>query len=49
MAVAGKVVRVGLTEFALSCEHGQLPAAYILAEAARRRDAQEAAIEEREA
>jgi hypothetical protein len=45
MAVAGKVVRVDLTEFALSCEHGQLPAAHILAEAARRRDAQEAAAE----
>ena len=40
--VAGKVVRVELTEFALTCEDGQLPAAYILAEAARRRDAREA-------
>lgn len=41
VAVAGKVVRVEMTEFALACEHGQLPIAHILAEVARRRDAQE--------
>ena len=39
--IAGRVVRVEPTEVALACEQGQLPIAHILAEAARRRDAQE--------
>lgn len=41
VAIAGRVVRVEATELALACEQGQLPIAHILAEAARRRDAQE--------
>ena len=41
VAVAGRIVRVEPTEVALVCEHGQLPIAHILAEAARRRDALE--------
>lgn len=41
VTIAGRVVRVDLTEVALACEHGQLPIAHILAEAARRRDALE--------
>jgi hypothetical protein len=47
VTIVGRVVRVGHTEFALSCEHGQLPIAYILAEAARRRDVREEAPGER--
>ena len=43
VVITGRVVRVEHTEFALSCEKGQLPVAHILAEAARRRDVQEAA------
>jgi len=39
--VAGRVVRVDSSEVALRCEQGQLPIGHILAEAARRRDAQE--------
>lgn len=41
VAVAGQVVRVESSEFALRCDQGQLPIAHILAEAARRRDAQD--------
>jgi PilZ domain-containing protein len=41
VGIAGLVVRVGPSEFALRCDQGQLPIAHILAEAARRRDAQE--------
>jgi hypothetical protein len=41
VAIAGRIVRVEPTEVALVCEEGQLPIAHILAEAARRRDAQE--------
>ncbi len=41
VAVAGLVVRVDASEFALRCDQGQLPIAHILAEAARRRDAQD--------
>jgi hypothetical protein len=42
VAIAGRIVRVEPTELALVCEQGQLPIAHILAEAARRRDAEEA-------
>jgi hypothetical protein len=42
VAIAGKVVRVELTELALTCDQGQLPIGHILAEAARRRDARDA-------
>ena len=38
-----RIVRVEPTELALACDQGQLPIAHILAEAARRRDAQEGA------
>jgi hypothetical protein len=41
VAIAGRVVRVESSEFALRCDQGQLPIAHILAEAARRRDAQD--------
>ena len=41
VAIAGRIVRVEPTELALACDQGQLPIAHILAEAARRRDAQE--------
>jgi hypothetical protein len=41
VAIAGRVVRVESSEFALRCDDGQLPIAHILAEAARRRDAQD--------
>jgi hypothetical protein len=41
VGIAGYVVRVESSEFALRCEQGQLPIAHILAEAARRRDAQD--------
>ena len=44
VAIAGRVVRVEHTEFALSCDQGQLPIAHILAEAPRRRDAREAVL-----
>jgi hypothetical protein len=40
VTIAGRVVRVESSEFALHCDQGQLPIAHILAEAARRRDAQ---------
>jgi hypothetical protein len=42
VSIAGFVVRVESSEFALRCDGGQLPIAHILAEAARRRDAQDA-------
>ena len=42
VAIAGRVVRVDLTELALTCDQGQLPIGHILAEAARRRDARDA-------
>ena len=42
VAIAGRIVRVEPMELALTCEQGQLPIAHILAEAARRRDVQEA-------
>ena len=41
VGITGLVVRVESTEFALRCDEGQLPIAHILAEAARRRDAQD--------
>ena len=41
VTITGFVVRVESTEFALRCDQGQLPIAHILAEAARRRDAQD--------
>jgi hypothetical protein len=41
VTIAGRVVRVESSEFALRCDQGQLPIAHILAEAARRRDAQD--------
>ena len=41
VGIAGFVVRVESSEFALRCDEGQLPIAHILAEAARRRDAQD--------
>ena len=41
VGIAGYVVRVESSEFALRCEQGQLPIAHILAEAARRRDVQD--------
>ena len=46
LAIEGKVVRVELTELALTYDGGQLPVSYILAEAARRRDVREAAAED---
>ena len=44
VVIAGYVVRVESSEIALRCEQGQLPIAHILAEAARRRDAQDPVI-----
>lgn len=41
LPITGRVVRVEPSEFALRCDHGQLPMAHIMAEAARRRDAQD--------
>lgn len=41
ITIAGEVVRVELTEFALCCAQGQLPVSHILEEVARRRDARE--------
>jgi hypothetical protein len=41
VGIAGLVVRVEPSEFALRCDQGQLPIAHILAEAARRRDARD--------
>jgi len=44
IAIAGRVVPVEHTEFALSRDQGQLPFAHILAEATRVRDAREAVL-----
>ncbi len=41
VAIAGRIVRVEASEFALRCDQGQLPIAHILAESARRRDGQD--------
>ena len=41
LPITGRVVRVEPSEFALRCDHGQLPMAHIMAEVARRRDAQD--------
>jgi hypothetical protein len=41
VVIDARVVRVETSEFALTCDQGQLPIAHILAEAARRRDALE--------
>jgi hypothetical protein len=41
VVIDARVVRVESSEIALTCDHGQLPIAHILAEAARRRDALE--------
>ena len=43
VGIAGLVVRVEPSEFALRCDQGQLPIAHILAEAARRRDVRDPA------
>ncbi len=44
VGIAGFVVRVESSEFVLRCDQGQLPIAHIMAEAARRRDAQDPVI-----